>query len=147
MTRTAPRPVRIDCHAQADHAETGAWGITLVWDLAARVCQDLSPDSDTPTAAELVITPHKPPSGCEADRADAELRLILRSGARQTLRALTNRPCAWSDERAYRHLDMPGVFACTLGHDGDTRPIYARCELFEPAGIPAGSYALRGTPA
>ncbi|MFG0260399.1 MAG: hypothetical protein ACF8LK_08620 [Phycisphaerales bacterium JB041] len=145
MTRTASSPVRVDCPRQPVAPSTQqAWTVTLVWDLAERVCRRLdtgAPEAapaDPPVAVELVSTPAATPG-----RANVVLDLLLRSGARQELVRRTDLPAAWLPERDFRHLDIEGVMACTFEMTDPPRPIFARCELLEEAGIPAGSYALR----
>ena len=143
MTRTASSPVRVDCTRQpVSPAAAGAWTVTLVWDLAERVCRRLdtgtNSPADPPVALELVAKP-----AGEARRADVSLDLLLRSGARRVLVRRTDLAAAWVPERGFRHLDIEGVMACTFEMSNPPRPIFARCELLEAAGIPAGSYALR----
>ena len=146
MTRTASSPVRVDCTRQpVSPAAAGAWTVTLVWDLAERVCRRLdatansgAPTTDPPVALELVATPVGDPL-----RADVSLDLLLRSGARRELVRRTDLVAAWLPQRGFRHLDIEGVMACTFEMTNPPRPIFVRCELLEAAGIPAGSYALR----
>lgn len=143
MTRTVSSPVRVDCPRQPEAAPV-AWAVTLVWDLAERVCRRLDANTkagtpaDPPVAVELVATPTDEPR-----RADVSLDLLLRSGARRELVRRTDLPAAWLPEGHFRHLDIDGVMACTFEVSRPTRPVFARCDLLDAVGIPAGSYALR----
>lgn len=143
MTRTAPTPVRIDCAAQLS---SGAHPrpVTLVWDLSSRVCARFAASfepgtpTDLPVAVELLITPEG-----EKQRASVSLRFVLGSGARRELIARIGVPSRWLYESGFEHLDTEGIVSCTFRSTDTSRPVLARCLLFEQAGIPAGSYSLR----
>lgn len=141
MTRTASSPVRVDCTPQAEAAPT-TWTVTLVWDLAKRVCRRLDTGTNTPADPPVALELVAKPAG-DSRRADVSLDLLLRSGARRELVRRTDLTAEWLPERGFRHLDIEGVMACTFEMSNPPRPVFARCELLEAAGIPAGSYALR----
>lgn len=144
MTRTVSSPIRVECPPDAPVS----WAVTLVWDLAERVCRRLDAGTangtpaDPPVAVELAATPMD-----DSLRACVSLDLLLRSGARRELVRRTDLPAAWVPERDFRHLDIGGVMACTFEVSNPSRPVFARCELLEEVGIPAGSYALRSADA
>lgn len=140
MTRTAPRPFRIDCaSAKPASVPTEAWGTTLVWDLAARVGRRLAQGSaDTPIAVELAVTPDH-----DRSHISASLRLVLRSGEQRELLTRAAVQAAWLCEQGFSHLDAVDVLRCSFRTADMTRPVFVSSPLLQEAGIPAGSYSLR----
>lgn len=124
MTRTAHKPVRVEVPTPRDE-------VAVRWDLASRVGRELS-RSDAAVGVEVTIR-----------GGGAEAALVLESGARRVLVSIPEVQVSWRREGEYRHVDAPGVLACTW-REGEAKPVYVRCSLLERLGVPAGSYALSG---
>lgn len=135
MTRTARQPVSLVV------ADAPAWALTLAWDLSAKAGSALAEREgaagDPAVAIELSVEP-----GETGHAATVRLVLVHRSGTRRELQAATGAQAAWRREGRFEHFDAPGIVNWSARADGG--PVFARCPWIAQAGVPAGSYSLRG---
>lgn len=142
MSRAASQPAGI--HAHRARNEVRGECLEIVWDLAAHAGRAL--------ARERRLSPFVPQAialrarrRTSAGLLEIMLDALTESGDRAALRVEREAPGTWIEDEStgLLHVEAGELLRATVRRSEPPAALFARTELLEELGLPAGSYAVR----